>query len=307
MTYHDRSRLLVVGPATFMDSPAARSLRRLKVDIIHAEGITIDFLLKGADPEIAIVYSDLPDAGMSAAISELQCWNPGIPVVIVTRELPPEWPTSHSQVDLNLELAATELAPLIRLLMALSRSRLPKPAVAVQLGSGYGLVESGAHIAFLSRDPGDQKFPVQFLATTEAHEKALVIGSALQNRKMRSNVSLCAAEAGRPLPEGTISALTARNIDLTMLTVILQKIIAARDAGSRNVRILSTVGDRSVDHSPARACIAERLWTRVCSQIPAVLVCDLGVASPQAFDCAIKTHPFVIMGDKLIRNPLCIF
>lgn len=290
-----------------MDSPAARSLRRLKLEITHAEGITIDFLLKGADPEIAIVYSDLPDAGMSVAISELQCWNPAIPVVVVTRELPSEWPTSCSQVDLDLELAATELVPLIRLLLVLSRSRLPKPAMAVQLGSGYAPVESGAHIAYLSSCPVDWKFPVQFLTHTAAHEKALVIGSALQNQEIYTKVSLYGAGAGRLLSEGTISALTARDINLSMLTVLLQKINAARDEGSRNLRILSTVGDSSVDHSPKQARLAERLWTRICRQVPAVLVCAFGVGSPQAFDCAIKTHPFVIMGDKLIRNPLCTF
>ena len=108
MTHNDRSQLLVVGPATFMKSPAVRSLRRLNLDIVYVEDITIDFLLKGADPEVAIVYSDLPDARMSAAISELQCWNPTIRVVVVTRELPPKWPTPCSQVDLDLELATTE-------------------------------------------------------------------------------------------------------------------------------------------------------------------------------------------------------
>lgn len=307
MTYNERSRLLVVGPATFMDSPAARSLRRLKLDIIHVEGVTIDFLLKGANPEIAIVYSDLQDARMSVAISELQCWNPRIPVVVVTRELPPEWPSSCSQVDLDLELATTELVPLVRLLMVLSRSRLLRPAVKVQLCSGYGLIDSGAHIAYLSSDAEDRKFPTQFLAATAADERALIIGSALQNRTIYTKVSLYGAGEGRPHSEGTMSALTARRLDLAMLTVILQKIKAAHDEGDRNLRILSTLGDSSVDRSPVQARLAERLWTRICAQVPAVLVCVFGVGSPQAFDCAIKTHPFVIMGDKLIRNPLCTF
>ena len=307
MTYNDRPRLLVVGPATFMDSAAARSLRKLKLDIIHAEGITIDFLLKGPDPEIAIVYSDLPDARMSVAISELQCWQPGIPVVVVTRELPPEWPASCSQVDLNLELATTELVPLIRFLLVLSRSRLAKPAVAVQLGSGYGPVEPGAHIAYLRGHSDDWQFPVQFIAATEGHEAGLIIGTASQNKWLLAKLKLAAADADSLLRKGTISPLPLKNMDITMLTVILQKIIAAREEGSSIVRILTTCGDSSVEHTPGRVRVAERMWTRVCSGIPAVLVCAFGVAPPQGFDCAMKTHPFVMIGDRLIRNPFCLF
>jgi len=307
MTYHDRPRVLVVGPATFMDSPAARSLRRHRLDIIHAESITLDLLLGDPSPEIAIVYSDRPDAGMSVAISELRCWNQGIPVIVVTRELPPEWPSLSSQVDLNLELARTELMPLVRLLVLSSRSQLPKATEAVQLGSGYGLVEPGAHIAYFSSDPEDQHFPTRFLATTPPHERALVFGSALQNREVHAKVNLYRTGASRLRSGRRTSSITANHLDLTMLTVLLERIIAARRAGSRNLRILSTVGCRSVDRIPDRVRVAERLWTRVCAQIPAVLVCCFRVGSPQALDYAIKTHPYIITGGKLIRNPLCTF
>ncbi|UWZ85230.1 hypothetical protein [Occallatibacter riparius] len=307
MIHKDRSQLLVVGPATFMNSPAARSLRRLNVDIVYVEDITIDFLLKGADPEVAIVYSDRPDARMSAAISELQCWSSTIRVVVITRELPPEWPTASSQVDLDLEMATRELVPLIRFLLVLSRSRFPKPAGAVQLGSGYGRVEPGVHIAYLGAHPGDWQFPAQFIAATEAHEAALILGPTSKNKALLTKLKLMVPEADRPIREGTISAVSANNMDITTLTAILQKIIAARDVGSSIVRILTTCGDSSVDHASGQVRLAERLWTRVCSEIPAVLVCAFGVAPPQGFDCAIKTHPFVIMGERLIRNPLCIF
>jgi hypothetical protein len=307
MTHNDRSQLLVVGPATFMKSPAARSLRRLNLDIVYVEDITIDFLLKGTHPKIAIVYSDLPDARMSAAISELQCWNPTIRVVVVTRALPPEWPIPGAQVDLDLELATTELVPLIRFLLVLSRSRLPKPAVTVQLGSGFGPVEPGAHIAYLRGHPEDWQFPVGFIAATEAREAALIIGPASQNKALLAKLKLAAAESDRLLRKGTISTLSLKTMDITMLTVILQKIIAARDIGSSILRILTTCGDGSVDHTPGRVRVAERLWTRFCAEIPAVLVCTFGVARPEGFDCAMKTHPFVIIGDRLIRNPLCLF
>lgn len=96
-------------------------------------------------------------------------------------------------------------------------------------------------------------------------------------------------------------------MDITTLTVILQQVIAAREVGSSIVRILTTCGDNSVDRTPGRVRVAERLWTRICSEIPAVLVCAFEVTPPQGFDCAVKTHPFVIMGDRLIRNPLCLF
>ena len=199
------------------------------------------------------------------------------------------------------------MVPLIRFLLVLSRSRLAKPAVAVQLGSGYGPVEPGAHIAYLRGHPADWQFPAQFIAATEAHEAALIIGTASQNKALLTKLKLAAAEADRLLRKGQISTLSVKNMDITTLTVILQQVIAAREVGSSIVRILTTCGDSSVDRTPGRVRVAERLWTRICSEIPAVLVCVFGVTPPQGFDCAVKTHPFVIIGDRLIRNPLCLF
>src|SRR5512146_1878747 len=123
-----RELLLVIGPPGFIHSAMGRILSN-EFDIIYAEHFTIETLLTGAIPDLAIVLSFAIRDDPFLTISEIKRMRSILPVIAIGRESAPEMSACRLGIGMTLSEARIHLLPLFPLFLAFTKLRFPKRSI----------------------------------------------------------------------------------------------------------------------------------------------------------------------------------
>lgn len=294
-----RKLLLVIGPPGFIHSATGRMLRN-EFDVFHAERFTIETLLTGAIPDLAIVLSLSVRDDPSLTISEIRRMRNILPVIAIGRESAPELSGCQLCVGMTLSEAKIHLLPLVHLFLTFINLRFCKRRIAVELGTVINEVSVDSHIALLRNSTDDYETALRFLATVGARESIILFGPRTHNakllRRMTSSTDALSSQQSSKLAVIDTNQSTFHMIQTLLMT------IESISAKGFSARVFAHTPDNTFRQCPSRLHLAEQFLDSISGYIPAVVVCQYYRANLECVNSAIRTHPLIISKGKLMRN-----
>lgn len=296
-----RKLLLVIGPPSFIHSGMGRTLSN-EFDILQAEHFTIETLLTGAIPDLAIVFSLSVRDDPCLTISEIKRMRNLLPVIAIGRESAPEMSRCQLCISMTLSEARSHLLPLVHLFLTFTNLRFFHRRIAAELGTANEVNSGNCHIALLRNSTDDYESGLDFLATTGPGESIILFGPRTDNAKLLRRMT-SRSDAVSPQYSSKLAVIDTNQSTFHMIQTLLRKVewISAKGFSAR---VLAHTPENTFRRSPSRLRLGEQFLNSICGYIPAVVVCQYYRHNHECVNSAIRTHPVIISNGKLVRNSL---
>ena len=291
-----RKLLLIIGPPSFVHSAMGRTLSN-EFDIFHVEHFTIETVLTGAIPDLAIVLSLSVRDDPSFTISEIKRMRSILPVIAIGRESAPELSGCQLCIGMTLSEARIHLLPLVQLFLTFTNLRFSKRHTGVELGTAISV---DSHIALLRNSTDDYETALRFLATAGARESIILFGPRTHNAKLLRRMTSSSDALSSQQPS-KLAVIDTNQSTFRMIQTLLMTVESISTKGF-SARVFAHTPDNTFRRSPSMLHLAEQFLDSICGYIPAVVVCQYYRDNPECVNSAIRTHPLVISNGKLLRN-----
>jgi len=296
-----RKLLLVIGSPGFINSATGRRLSNA-FDIVHAERFTIDTILSGTTPDLAIINALSVRDDPSVTIPEIQRMRDILPVIAIGRESAPEMSGCKLAIGMTLSEAKIHLIALVELLLTLKKVRFAQKRIAVEVGTLNENGSSNCHIALIRNSTDDYKAASDFLAGSGPKESMVLFGPRTYNENLLRRIA-SATEVHSSRNSTRFAVIDTNRSTFYMMQTLLRTIESISAKGF-SARVLAHIPNNTFRRSPSRLRLEEQFLNAICGYIPAVVVCEYDRHNLEGFNFAMRTHPLVISNGHLVRNPL---
>jgi hypothetical protein len=267
-------------------------------EILYAEHFTIETLLTGAIPDLAIVLSFSLRDDPFLTISEIKRMRSILPVIAIGEQSAPEMSGCQLSIGMTFAEARTHLLPLVHLFLTFTSLRFSDRRVAVQLGTANEVGSADCHIALLRNSKDDYESASSFLATTGPTESMILFGPRAYNAKLLRRMDGLSSEHSR-----TPAVIDTHQSTFRMIQTLLRTVDSISAKGF-SARVFAHTPENTFRQSPSRLRLVEQFLSSVCGYIPAVVLCQYYRHNHECVNSAIRTHPLILANGKLVRNSL---